>query len=212
VEVRFFATAGLGVGWVAPEPKLIERTSHALEDRGRVWVVDPVAGDEVEQRIRVLGEPAGVLQLVDRHERDCEALAALLDIPLYRLPFEGVPGAPFVPLRLLDRRGWREVALWWPSRRALVCAEAVGTAPHYLGPGERLAVHPLLRPRPPRWLRGLAPEHVLCGHGEGIHGREAASALDEALSTARRRAPRWLWHQLSQMIDRKLTGNRGSAG
>jgi hypothetical protein len=196
VEVRFFATAGLGLGWIAAEPRLIERTSHALEDRGRVWVVDPVAGDDVEERIRALGDPAGVLQLVDRHERDCEAVAARLDAPLHRLPFAGVPGSPFAALRLLDRRGWREVALWWPARRALVCAEAIGTAPHYLGPGERLAVHPFLRPLPPTRLRGLAPEHVLCGHGEGIHGREAALALDEALTTARRRAPRWLWHQL----------------
>jgi hypothetical protein len=196
VDVRFFATAGIGIGWIAAEPKLLQRASHALVADGRVWVVDPVAGEDVEERIRALGEPAGVLQLVDRHGRDCGALAARLGVPFHRLPFRGVEGAPFRPIPILDRRGWREVGLWWPEREALVCGEAVGSGPSYLGPGERLAVHPFLRLAPPTRLRGLAPAHVLCGHGEGIHGREAPLALEEALSTARRRAPRWLWHQL----------------
>lgn len=196
MDVRFCDETDFGFGWIAAEPKLLERASHALADDGRVWLVDPVDGDGVEERVRSLGEPAGVLQLLDRHERDCAALAGRLRVPLHRLPLGGVEGAPFRPLRLRDRRGWREVALWWPERGALVCAEAVGCGPVYLGPGERLAVHPLLRLDPPTQLRGLAPAHVLCGHGEGIHGRGASLALDEALSTARRRAPRWLWHQL----------------
>ena len=70
--------------------------------------------------------------------------------------------------------------------------EAFGTASYYRAPGERLAVHPLLRVRPPRMLNGLDPRHVLCGHGEGIHGEQAGEALQEALSTARRRLPSWL--------------------
>jgi hypothetical protein len=52
--------------------------------------------------------------------------------------------------------------------------------------------HPLLRFRPPRSLAGLEPEHVLCGHGEGVHGADAAEALRVALATARRRLPRAL--------------------
>ena len=95
-----------------------------------------------------------------------------------------------------DRRRWREAALWWPEERVLVCADALGTARYYLGPRELLAVHPLLRPAPPRPLRDmaryLAPRHVLCGHGEGIHGDEAALTLSEAVSTARRQLVRYL--------------------
>jgi hypothetical protein len=196
VDVRICDETGFGFGWIASEPRVLERASHALVDGGRVWLVDPVDSPGIEERVGSLGDPAGVLQLLDRHGRDCAALAARLGVALHRLPFGGVAGAPFRPIPILDRRGWREVALWWPEREALVCAEAVGSGPYYLGPGERLAVHPFLRFTPPRRLRGLAPAHILCGHGEGIHGREAALALEEALSIARGRAPSWLWHQI----------------
>jgi len=71
-------------------------------------------------------------------------------------------------------------------------AEALGTVPHYfaLG-GEPLGVHPFLRLTPPRRLADFEPEHVLCGHGEGVH-EHAAEAVREALAHARRRLPRLL--------------------
>jgi hypothetical protein len=196
VDVRFCDETAFGFGWIASEPAFLERASHALRANGRVWLVDPVDGEGVEERVRALGEPSGVVQLLDRHERDCDGLAERLGVPLHRLPVGQVPGAPFEVLPVRDRRGWREGALWWPAERVLVCADALGTASYYLGPGERLAVHPLLRPAPPRSLRdmarGLTPGHVLCGHGEGIHGDEAALALSEAVATARRRIFRYL--------------------
>jgi glyoxylase-like metal-dependent hydrolase (beta-lactamase superfamily II) len=91
---------------------------------------------------------------------------------------------------ILRRKRWREVALWWPERRVLVCADALGTVPHYftLG-GEPLGVHPLLRLAPPRQLARLEPEHVLCGHGAGAHER-AAEAVRAALANSRRRLVR----------------------
>jgi hypothetical protein len=52
-------------------------------------------------------------------------------------------------------------------------------------------VHPILRARPPRALGRFEPEHVLVGHGEGVHA-DATDALREALSGARRRTPSWL--------------------
>jgi hypothetical protein len=196
VDVRFCDETAFGFGWIASEPAFLERASHAVRVDGLVWLFDPVDGKGVEERVRALGEPAGVVQLLDRHERDCATFAERLGVPLHRLPFGGVPGSPFEVLRVIDRRRWREAALWWPEERVLVCAEALGTARYYLGPGERLAVHPLLRPAPPRSLRdmsrGLTPGHVLCGHGEGIHGDEAALALSEAVATARRRILRYL--------------------
>jgi hypothetical protein len=83
-----------------------------------------------------------------------------------------------------------------------VVADALGTASYFLGPNERLAVHPVLRPFPPRSLAGLRPEHVLVGHGEGVHGPDAAEALHEALMTARRRAPAWLGGLVQARIGR----------
>jgi hypothetical protein len=74
----------------------------------------------------------------------------------------------------------------------LVCGDALGTVPHYFAlDGERLGVHPLLRLTPPRQLARREPEHVLCGHGAGVH-EHAAQAVREALEHSRRRAPRVL--------------------
>jgi hypothetical protein len=198
--IRFCDETSFGFGWVAAEPPLLRRASHALAAEGLVWLVDPVDGPGLEERVRALGEPAGVLQLLDRHARDGAALAERLGVPLRRLPFAGVPGAPFEARTVLDVPGWREVALWWPAERALVCTEALGTVGYFRGPGEALAVHPALRLYQPRGLRDLAaeltPEHVLVGHGEGVHGEEAASALAGAVRGARRTTPGWLRQQL----------------
>jgi hypothetical protein len=192
VRVRFCDVTEWGVGWIAAEPAYQQRASHALADGGGVWLVDVVDGEGVEERVRGLGEPAGVIQLLDRHGRDCAALAERLGVPLHETPFAGVRGSPFDVLPIVRRRYWREAALWWAERRVLVVAEALGTARYFLAPGERLAVHPALRLFPPRALAGLDPEHVLCGHGAGVHGPDAASALRDAFGTSRRRIPRWL--------------------
>jgi hypothetical protein len=189
-----------GFGWIAAEPELLERASHALAADGRVWLVDPVDAQGIDERIRALGEPAGVLQLVDRHERDCASLARRLGVPHHRVPFRGIPGSPFEARAILDLPGWREVALWWAPERVLVCAEALGTVGYFRSADERLAVHPFLRLYQPRALRDVAkcltPGHVLVGHGEGVHGDEAAAALAQAVRGARRATPRWLRHQL----------------
>jgi hypothetical protein len=172
-----------GFGWI--EDTRMRRTGHVLVVDGRVYVVDPFDDEGVEERIRAAGEPAAVIQLLDRHNRDCAGLAARLGVPLHYLeapaPFEAIP------LGTVPR--WNEVALWWPERRVLLCADALGTVPTYfLAPGERLGVHPLLRLIPPRRLGGLDPERVLVGHGEGVH-EDATAALRDALDGSRRRLP-----------------------
>jgi hypothetical protein len=151
-------------------------------------VIDPVAWPEAEARIRSLGEPAGVIQLLDRHNRGCTEVAERLGVPHLRVPDEA---PPFEVVRLVENRRWRERALWWPEGRVLVVADALGTAGYFLARGERLAVHPILRFFPPRRLGRFAPESVLVGHGEGVHDG-ATEALHEALRTARRRLPRWV--------------------
>jgi hypothetical protein len=174
-----------GFGWIVDE--FMERCSHALVEDGRVWAIDPVDGEGVEERIRAAGRPAGVLQLLDRHNRDCAALAARLGVRHHVVPHGSL--GPFAFTAVKNRRSWKEVALWWPSRRVLVCADVLATAPYYRAGDERLAVHPLLRVRPPRReLGALQPDVILCGHGGGVLD-DAGAALRNALSTSRRRIP-----------------------
>jgi hypothetical protein len=174
-----------GFGWIQDEPA--QRASHALAVDGRVWLFDVVDGPEVDDRVRELGEPAGVVQLLDRHNRDCAAVARRLGVPHHRVPRE-LPGTPFQLRWIVRLRVWREVALWWEERKLLLVADALGTIPFFCAGAEPAGVHPFLRVWPPRSLRGLEPEHLLVGHGEGIHHHPLA--LGSALRTARRRLPR----------------------
>lgn len=174
---------------------------------GGVWLVDPIAVPGVEERIRGLGEPRGVVQLLDRHARDAAELAAWLGVPLHEVPFGAVPGSPFEVVPLVRLPVWREVALWWPDRRVLVCADALGTIGYFRAPGEALGVHPILRLTPPRRLASLEPLHLLCGHGEGIHGEEASAAVRRALRRSRRDLPRAL---LRSMFAHGEVGDYGS--
>jgi len=189
VKIRFCDEFEGGFGWIV-EDELMERCSHTFVTNGRVWVIDPVDGPGVEERIRAAGVPAGVLQLLDRHNRDSRAIADRLGVPLHVLPNGTIP--PFQFIRVVNVRRWREVALWWAERRVLVVAEAVGSARPFVAPGERLGIHPALRLTPPRArLRGLDPQVVLCGHGEGVFA-DASPSLEEALTTARGSIPRLL--------------------
>jgi hypothetical protein len=173
-----------GFGWIADE--FMERCSHALVVDGHVWLIDPLDGQGVEERVREAGQPAGVVQLLARHNRDSAALAERLGVRLHVVPRQAIGSFSFIPI---ERGPWHEVALWWAERRVLVAADALGTAAYFLGTGDRLAVNPLLRFLPPRKeLGALHPDVILCGHGRGVLS-EADAALHEALSSARRRFP-----------------------
>lgn len=180
-----------GFGWLE-SGSFMRRCSHALAVDGRVWILDPVADDEALERVRALGEPAAVVQLLDRHNRDSVAVAQRLGVPLHVVPRAAQDGAPFEVVPLLGNRFWREVALWFPALRTLVVAEAVGTAQFFRAPQERLGVSPALRLFPPRRLLAYEPEHVLVGHGEGVH-EDATAALQDAIGHARGRTLSWLW-------------------
>jgi hypothetical protein len=169
-----------GFGWLV-EDEFMERCSHALLAEGRTWLIDPVDAP----RARDVTDVAGVIQLLDRHNRDCASLASRFGVPHQVVPQERLGPFEFLPVRL--KRRWREVALWWPERRVLVCADALGTARYYRAGDERLAVHPLLRLRPPRFE--VEPDVILCGHGRGVFD-DAPGALREALKTSRRRFPK----------------------
>jgi hypothetical protein len=179
----------LGLTWVADDT--MARAAHALADRGRTWLVDPFEDAAALEAAAALGRPAGVLQLLDRHNRDCAAVAARLGVPHLDVP-EALSDAPFVPRRVVRNRLWKEVALWWPSRRALVVAEVLGTAQAWTLDAAPVGTHPMRRLLPPTGLLDLAPEHLLVGHGAPLHGPDTAGQMRDAIAHSRRNAPRLL--------------------
>jgi hypothetical protein len=189
VRIRFCDDRGAsGFSWIVDEP--MTRTSHALVDDGRVWLVDPVRHAPALARACALGEPAAVLQLLDRHNRDCASVAAELGVRHLVVP-DAVPDGPFQCIAVKRTARWRETALWWAAERTLVVAEAIGTNPFFASGGDRAGVHLLLRLAPPRGaLSRFEPEHLLVGHGEGLHGQAAAQSLEDALAHARAGLPR----------------------
>jgi hypothetical protein len=125
-----------------------------------------------------------------RHRRDADAIAARRRIEV------GGPFHPTIePRRVVRFPGWHEIALWIPDRRLLVAADVLGTAGYFLAEDdEPLAVHPLIRPFPPRRaLRGISPATIAVGHGNPVT-EDATAALAEALRTSRRRLPAAYMH------------------
>ena len=178
--------AAEGFSWIVDEP--MTRTSHVLAADGRVWLVDPVDWPDAIERALTLGEPAGVVQLLDRHNRDCAALAERLGVPHLVTP-ETIPDSPFEFIPVVRRSRWQERALWWPATRTLVVAESLGTNPFFTARKAPVGVHLLLRLTPPKALGTYEPAHVLVGHGEGVRGPDTTDAVRRAIAESRRRLP-----------------------
>lgn len=193
------------VSWRSSQHGLLECMSHLVrDDDGRVWVIDPVDVDGLDEAIRALGEPAGVILLLDRHMRDSAGVAARLGVPLFvpagrmrqHAPESAITydtcieGCPFEFLVLVQRNNmWLERALWWHEHGLLVVAEALGASGVYLARrGERLGVHPALRLLPPRPLRSLNPRLLLLGHGDPIT-HDAPESIARAMRMSRRHIP-----------------------
>jgi hypothetical protein len=189
VDVRWVDETDFGVGWIAAEPGFMQRCSHALVAGDGVWVFDPVDGEGVVERIRQLGEPAGVVVLFGRHERDAAALAQGLGVRRYTRATPPPPDAPFQLVRI----GRGELAAWLPEHGTLLVSEALGTVQYMRAPDESLGLHPFRRLLPPRRLNAFDPERLLVGHGAGLHGSEAAAALHDVLDRGPSRTLAWLW-------------------
>ncbi|MBJ7331242.1 MAG: hypothetical protein JHC95_15215 [Solirubrobacteraceae bacterium] len=200
--VRFIDEFDGAIGWIHPEPGWMLRAGHAIRSGGKVWVVDPTGGDGVLERIVSLGVPGGVIQLLDRHDRECGDFADRLGVPHYRLPFGGVVDAPFEVIKVRDLPGWHEAALWFPQEKTLVCADALAAAPGYTARSEEVGVHPMMRVLPPKQLAGFGAERLLLGHGEGIDGPHAQTAIEEAIRTARRNLPAALLDSVKNVVGR----------
>lgn len=187
MDVRFCDDLGReGFGWIVDET--MTRASHALASDGKVWLVDPVDWPEAIDRAVALGEPAGVIQLLEWHNRDCARLARRLAVPHVVTP-RLLPGSPFTFIQFARLRRWRESALWWPDTRTLVTADVLGTNRFYTAGKAPLGVHLFLRLTPPRALGAYEPDRILVGHGEGLLGPGTADALSDALRSSRRRLP-----------------------
>ncbi len=187
-----FEEHDLGLSWLPDPSEMMERACHAVRLGGKVWIIDPIDVPGLDERIEAVGEPAAVLQLLDRHKRDGKAVAERHGIPLREVPFEGIEGSDVEPVVVIRNRLWNEVALWSAADRALVVPEAVGTARYFRAGDETVGIHPMLRLIPPRRLAAYEPEHLLTGHGSGTHGPGTAAALRDALAGSRRRLPRAL--------------------
>ena len=134
---------------------------------GKVWLVDPVdwPGDRPG---RTLGEPAAVLQLLDRHNRDCAAIAARSAIPHLVVPGGGARNSPFEVDRGAATRG--AGARLRSGGRSADAGRRGGARHESVLPERR---RPGRRPPAPEAdaareaLGAFEPEHLLVGHGEG---------------------------------------------
>ncbi len=204
-----------GVGWLAYPEEDMQRASHALVEDGDVWLVDPVDVPELDDLLADLGEVEGIVVLLDRHLRDVDDIAARHDVSVHLpLPLHGIADefeAPVERFRhdlgetsytaheVVDRSRWREAALYSEERGVLLVSEALGTAPYFTVHGERVGVHPMMRIRPPKALGRLTVDHLLFGHGEGVH-TDAQAALTDALDGARKRMPALYWQSLKGIL------------
>ena len=197
-----------GAGWMAHPEEEMRRASHALVgDDGKVWVTDPEDTPDLDDFLADLGDVAGTVVCLDRHTRDADAIADRHDVPVYvpdwmdRAPpkLDGpvrrfgdeLGDSGYRAFKVFDSRvpPWQEVGLYRPDDGTLYVPESVGTAPFFLGRGERLGVHPMRRPLPPRRaLNSVSPERVLCGHGTGVF-EGATDALRQAVDQSRRKLP-----------------------
>jgi hypothetical protein len=194
-----------GLTWRAYPDERMQRASHALDVDGEAWLVDPVDGPGLDDVVAEVGPVAGVVLGLDRHKRDSAALANRHEVPVslpesmtdvaddLDAPVETFgreladTGYSALTVRDTSLPPWTEVALF--DGETLVVPEALGTAPFFLGRGERLGVHPMLRLTPPtRTFSGLDPDRILVGHGDPVLD-DAAAVLRETLRGARRRAP-----------------------
>ena len=166
--------------------------SHALLADGGAWVVDPTEAP-VEDRIRALGEPAGVIQLLDRHERACSQFA---ERP--RRARTTASRSRASPNHVRDRAGaaaplaGERSRSGGPSGACSVCARRARYGAALLRARRGAARRPSVpRATPPRRWAQLEPDHVLCGHGAGVH-EEATAAVRDALARIAPPMPRLL--------------------
>lgn len=194
-----------GVGWLAHPEEDGRRASHAVATDDGVWVFDPVDAPGVDDLLGEFGPVAGVAVLADYHVRDAAAVARRHDVPV-TVPDHldrpagmldrvervsgSVAGFELVPLRPLF--AWRECAAYRERDGTLYVPDYLSTHDAFTVGDERLGLASLSRLAPTSEpFLSRSPERVVVGHGEGVHA-DAAAALAETFTGARRRFPRAL--------------------
>lgn len=200
---RFLPGAPEGFGWIAHPEESGQRTSHAIRTPDGVWLIDPLDAIGVEDRIAEVGEVAGVVVTSNYHARDADGFARRHGVTVTLPPWlDRAAGRIDARVRRDDRLGesgfrFRRVA----PVPGWVEAALVGTKTLYVseqlarrtavGP-ETVGLVPPFRLRPPRVaLLDTNPDHLLTGHGPGVH-ENATAALRTALDRPWRRLPRAL--------------------
>ena len=187
-----------GVGWIAYPDETMQRASHAVMGDEGLWVIDPVDATGLDDLLAEYGDVAGVVVLLDRHERDAAAVASRHDVPVtvptwmsgvaedLAVPVERVEDGvgEFALERLVDNPFWQEASLF--DGETLVVPESLGTASYFRAPGERLGVHPMLRAVPPQSVTAYDAGRLRVGHGEGL-AADVRPAIRDAVDGARRR-------------------------
>jgi hypothetical protein len=212
--VRSFPLERCGaLAWIADDADPLLRASTAIRLDDGLLLVDPVDAPGLDDVLAPLGPVLGACTLLDRHRRDAATIARRHGVACLVPSTLAGSGEPLDLAGVQERAilaapGWNESALWLPARRLLVCADALGTTAWFrAADDEPIAVHPLLRPRPPRGaLGGLDPVAVCVGHGPPLV-EGAAVAVEEALRTARKRLPR-AWLRAARLTVAARTGPR----
>lgn len=201
-----------GFGWLAHPEEEGRRAGHAMSGEDGVWVIDPVDAPGLDGLLEELGEVTGVTVLCSYHTRDADIIANRHDVPVYiprwmnrvaervDAPIEQYDAAfgnsgfeiyRFEPLSL-----WQEAIVYREADGTLIVPDLIGSSSGYTVGNERVGLVLSHRLFPPRDRLGdLKPERILFGHGEGVL-EDAGTALDNALSGARKRFPRALVTQL----------------
>jgi hypothetical protein len=212
-----------GFAWQPRPDHFMEQSSTALVHDGRVYLIDPLLADGIDQEIKTLGTVAAIIMTVGWHDRDVDWFAALYGVPVYAYRrlirglvrstvqhLEGeVPGSPF---RLIDCSGrgvlgwWTESALWWPDASTLVTGDCLGNATYFTPSGERLAVHPIRRLSPPNRLYELPVERLYVGHGTSLESG-ASAEIQRSIDAAPSDLPRGLLRSARTAL-RSLTRSR----
>ena len=207
-DIRIIDRWDDGFGWVAHPDETGQRASHAINGDDGVWLVDPVDAPGLDDHLAELGEVVGVAVLCSYHARDAEAVANRHDVSVH-IPrwMSRIPEQVDVQIERYDTRLgesgfeidrceplglWQEAVAYRETDGTLIVPDLLGSGPGYTVGDERVGVVLSHRLVPPRETLGdLTPERILFGHGEGVF-TDAGTALDTALSGARKRFPRAL--------------------
>ena len=201
-----------GFGWIGSPGEKMMRTSHAFVEDGDVYLVDPVDAVNLDERISEYGEVEGIVVLFARHERDSEKLSERYGCPVYvpewfdrSLDAEverisgRVPGTEWEIHDVVDSRVSREAALYHEGSKTLIVADALGTANHLCGRGEKLGMSPLYRFNPPQKLLDFEAERVFCGHGEGVMNG-ASELVEKTVREGRLKTPSAYFNAVRYML------------